>query len=296
MRLSELFEEKYYREHPTDVGRSYWQDLAPHYKTSSQMDAEGKPDFTPETWPPSGADLKRIEGKVMQNPEWLAFYAYFGWRSWTQVTVQKYLDKHKNTFAIYNVPAISYHPNRGSKAEPDHLRVVFDLDGNIVDTGGTYRGELISIPLPGALDLARRYVKQMFTPENKAYMLGRYYVRFGLWRDDERSQNFLASREEGHPVWEKGVSAYHADWEMEEQRWAIGDGINENTLNGTMDGLFSATAKGKRDIFLVQGTELEDDGADGEPLLHNVKMVKRLALDDIYVPGVFDPREDDGYY
>jgi hypothetical protein len=115
-------------------------------------------------------------------------------------------------------------------------------------------------------------------------------VRFGRWRDDERSKNWLASKAQGHDVWELGVSAYHADWDIDEQRWNIGDGINHDTINGTMSSLISDPNK---QIYLVQGRELPTDGEDGEPLLKDVKLVKVLNVKDICFPGVFDPREDE---
>jgi hypothetical protein len=49
----------------------------------------------------------------------------------------------------------------------------------------------------------------------------------------------------------------------------------------------------ERPIFLVTGTELKSEGYDGEPLLHDVKMIKQLHKHDVFVDGVFDRREDD---
>lgn len=289
-----LAEDDYHRR------RRDWSETYPkHYRPSREIEHK----FEISSWPPSNAELHSVERKILQDPEWLAYYVYFGWTSWTQITCRYWFDKHKKQITFYDVPMISEKVPSITKhllsnpevdhdkilVEPDRGIVVFDIHGHVLKDHSMHEGYISSIPLPRAMDMMERYVKKMFTPENLTYMTGRYYVRFGRWNTEERSQNWLATRSQGKPVFEAGVSAYHADWDMDEQRWAIADGINEDTIAGTLASLLYNPNK---KIYLIQGTELDQEGADGEPLLKNVKLVKPLNAVDVYVPGVFDPREE----
>lgn len=265
------------------ISESYdwdWRDISNQH---DPFNREYKPQIE---WPPSEQEIKEIERKVLQDPEWLSYYKRFGWDSWTSISPsQVWFNKNDKTVSFYEVPAITkeWNPNKESGIVPDRVMVKMDLTGNFSIVGEH------DIILPRALDLLKQYIKTTFTSQNLRYMTGRYYVRFGRWHDDERSQNWLATKEQGRPVFEKGVSAYHADWNPEEQRWAIADGINEDTITGTLASLMYNPNK---NIFLIQGTELKEDGADGEPLLHNVKLIKPLKVTDVYVPGIYDPREE----
>lgn len=235
-------------------------------------------------WPLSDSELRDLERTLMQEPLWLAYWEKRGWTNWNEIKSQKYFDKSKNTFSVYDVPAIWYDP-QSKTIKPYDTMVKIDLKNGEMLSGTSDYADL-NVPLPRAVELIKRYTKN-FSGDNLKYLTGRYYVRFGKWREDERSQNFLASTKD-NPVWEKGVSAYHADWDVDEQRWDIGDGINPDTITGTLESLYTSN----REIFLIQGTELPEDGADDEPLLKNVKLVKKIKITDINVPGIFDPRED----
>lgn len=257
-----------------------WRELSNQHSAFNQG---YKPQFE---WPPSEQEIKEIERRVLQDPEWLSYYKRFGWDSWTSVPQnQVFFNKHDKTVTFYDVPAITkeWNPQKEYGIVPDRALVKIDLNENFL-----YNSEH-AILLPRAVDLIKHYVKSTFTSQNLKYMTERYYVRFGRWHNDERSQNWLATKEQGRPVFEKGVSAYHAEWNPDEQRWAIADGINEDTITGTLASLLYNPEK---KLFLVQGTELKEDGADGEPLLRNVKLIKSLKVTDVYVPGIYDPREE----
>jgi len=235
-------------------------------------------------WPLSDSELKELERTLMQEPLWLAYWENRGWTNWNEIKSQKYFDKSKNTFSVYDVPAIWY-DKQSNTIQPHDSIVKIDLNTGEIISGTSDYADL-NIPLPRALGLIKRYTEK-FSGDNLKYLSGRYYVRFGKWREDERSQNFLASTKD-NPVWENGVSAYHAGWDVDEQRWDIADGINEDTITGTLESLYTSN----KEIFLIQGTELKEDGSDGEPLLKNVKLIKKIKITDINVPGIFDPRED----
>lgn len=246
---------------------------------------EYKPDVE---WPPNDEQLKQIERRILQDPEWLAYYKRFGWDSWTSIPKSHYYyDKHNKTISYYDVPSVTseWNVNKPKGLRPDRTLLKIDLNGNIMSGSDKYQ-----VILPRALEQIKAHIKSIFTPQNLRYMSGRYYIRFGRWRDEERSQNYLASREQGKPVYEPGVSAYHADYVPEEDRWAIDESMNYDTITGTLAALLYNPNKR---IFLVQGTEIDEEGADGEPLLHNVKLVKELKVTDVYMPGVYDPREED---
>ena len=292
MRWHHLLAEDNYHDRKRD-----WAEVYPKHYRSSKVEHN----YEVSTWPPSHDELLQVERNILQDPEWLAYYHYFSWLSWNHVVCTRWFDKHKKQMVFYDVPMIAEkystaiaHPDHALVdhrivLEPERGRVVFDIHGNILESVRSYAGHVTGIPLPRAMQLLEHYVKHMFTPENLKYMTGRYYVRFGRWREDELIQNWLATRAQGEPVFEAGVSAYHADWDIDEQRWAIADGINEDTIAGTLASLLYNPNK---KLYLVQGTELKEDGADGEPLLKNVRLVKPLKAVDVYVPGVYDPREE----
>jgi len=242
-------------------------------------------------WPMDAHGIARIEQRILQNPNWLAYWERFDWTSWQWLTCRYWYDKHNQKVAFYEVPCIAYH---NSAVVPDRTSVTYDLKSQSWDPahGLTrhYNGQLTQVIMPSAIHLIKSWIKKNLTGQNLEYLNGRYYVRFGRWREDERSKNWLASKIEGQDVWELGVSAYHADWDIDEQRWNIADGINYDTINGTMNSLISDPNK---QIYLIQGRELPTDGEDGEPLLKDVKLVKVLDVKDICFPGVFDPRQDE---
>lgn len=108
----------------------------------------------------------------------------------------------------------------------------------------------------------------------------RYYIRFGKIPEGDRSRvgaypNWLSQRREDDM--EAGVSVYRAEWSDKKKRWAIYDVGNPSSL----DELLSQ----KRKAWLVTGTELEDDGVDGEPLLSEVQALKELAYSEFYYVG-----------
>lgn len=119
-----------------------------------------------------------------------------------------------------------------------------------------------------------------------------YYIRFGKWPEDERSEvgeAFLRSRawvyaaigEEQEEI-EEGVSVYEATWDETKSRWVIPT-LGSDSYLATLDEIISQ----RREIFLVTGDEV-GTGSDGEPLLRNVKLVKVLEYSDIYNDHIYD--------
>jgi len=244
-----------------------------------------------DKWPLTMPELRELEKTIFQTPSWLAYWERFGWTSWQWMTCNWHYNRNKQTAYFSEVPGIW--SSDGQTVVPERMSLEFDLKAfDWSSERGpvkTLNGQLVEVAMPAAVQLIRRWINQNLSGKNLEYLNGKYYVRFGLWRSDERSKNWLASQHAGHDVWEIGVSAYHAEWDVTEKRWDIGDGIDGDTINGTVASLMT----GRRKIFLVQGRELQQDGADGEPLLKDIKLIKELSITDICFPGVFDPREDD---
>lgn len=259
----------------TQYGKSeYYRDLNPH---RSEKFGEPTSKVKVTSWPPDAQQLREIERQVFQDPEWLQYWAQFGWRSFTS-TSDWWFNKHTKLFVFYNVPEISYFNDALS---PDRRMISMTTDGVVVEDKSQYAH--LHVTLPSALAVCRDVVLKA-QPKLK-FLKGRYYIRFGLWPKNERSRNWLIRDEE---VYEGGVSAYHVDYDLDEDRWAIDPSVNEDTITGTLENLLY----GQRPIYLVQGDEIEEEGADGEPLLHNVRLITQLDRHSVYVPGIFDPRED----
>lgn len=259
----------------TEFGRrEFYRDLISH---RSEKFGSPSSDIAVSQWPPSSQELREIERKVLQDPEWLQYWAHFGWRSFTSTTNWWY-DKHNSEFVFYDVPEVSYF---NDTLAPDHNMVKMDIDGVVTSKKSQYSH--LRVTLPSALAVCRDVVAKA-RPKLR-FLQGRYYIRFGMWPKDERSRNWLIKDEE---VYEKGVSAYHADYDLDDDRWAIDPSVHEDAIGGTLQSLIY----GNKPVYLVQGDEIDEEGADGEPLLHNVKLIAQLDRNSVYVPGIFDPRED----
>lgn len=254
--------------------REFRQELFKHSDPNIYNNPEWQPEIS--KWPLDPAELREVEKQIFQQPSWLAYYARFDWTSW-QNNPSHWYNKNNGLFSFYDVPCISYY---NEIATPDRNLIQLDRDGNIVENT---KFDKITV-LPTALHQCQRVVEK--AREKMKWLNGRYYIRFGLWPKSERSQNFLIR---DRVVLEKGVSAYHVDYDLDEDRWAIDPSVNPDTIAGTMQSLIYSN----RPIFLVKGDEIEEEGSDGEPLLHNVVMIKQLPKGDVYCPGIFDPREDE---
>ncbi len=261
-------------------GRKYYAELQPHFNQNVYREAEFKPEIP--QWPLTPQQFKEVERQVLQNPEWLAFWAKFEWRSWMSPS-NWYYNPHTDIFSFYDVPQISY---IHGKVGPDRGILQIKSNGEI---DHSKRGEYADYFafLPSCIDVCINKVREA-SPKMK-YLKGSYYIRFGMWPQNERSRNWLVR---DRVELEKGVSVYHASYDLEGDRWAIDASVDEAAISGTMQSLIY----GSRPIFLVQGTELKNDGADGEPLLHNVKLIKQLNKKEVYCPGIFDPAEDEEDY
>lgn len=290
MRWNEILNELDYYDDKAD--REHWRELSPHWVNQSEI--QRRPTF--RDWPPTAQQIQQVEREVLQDPEWLAYYARFDWRSFQRVGESNYrFDKNTMCFRFENVPAIWYTPKNikghpeGGLASPDRKTVYMDLNGKLAKNpyrnGKEKYGHLVVI-LPAALYQIRNFaieqgkkVKSML-----GLLTGEYYIRFGRWYENEQSKNYRTGE------MEDGVSVYHAHFDIDEERWEIDPTVDEAAINGTLQSLIYE--RDKR-IFVVQGRELEQTGSDGEPLLKDVKAVKQLAYGDVFVSGMFDPREDD---
>jgi len=108
-----------------------------------------------------------------------------------------------------------------------------------------------------------------------------FYIRFGDVPEGERSEGYIL----GESFQEMGVSVYDADWDKNFLWWDLNLPGGESGP-GTMASLLG----GDRPIYLVQGKQV-GEGADGEPLLRDVKTVKRLNVWDVMSSGIYDPTE-----
>lgn len=236
-------------------------------------------------WPLSKSEFRTVEQQIFQHPEWLGWWARFDWTSWQRPMTNIWFDKNKMQFTFYDVPRI-FHDNREgvpTRTQPDRASLTLDLNLHVVEKPSQY--DDFYAYLPTAVEVCRDYVRDRvkFIRDNIRFLEIPCFIRYGRWRDEERSQNFLASKEEGQEVWENGVSVYNATLDVEHGHWEIDLDVNENTINGTLSSLFYGTKK----IYLVTGKQI-GEGSDGEPLLKNVKLLKELDKKDVKVSGVFD--------
>lgn len=265
-----------------EAGREFWNEVSPHYEGTT-------PEWAPEIpqWPLTPQQMREVERAIFQRPEWIAFWARFDWRDW-HMARKWWFDKNKNVFTFYEVPHINYfvdHPH-WKKAMPHRSMISLTLDGKLIEKKDGYSDAYMV--LPTALEACRAVVRA--AAPKLDWLQGTYFIRFGKWPVDERSVNFLSDKDQdGNHSKEKGVSVFNASYDLQDDRWELGADVDEAAISGTMGSLMA----GHRPRYLVQGTELRATGADGEPLLRNVKLICELPRDMVYCPGIFDPREDD---
>jgi hypothetical protein len=253
-----------------DDKRSFWLEMQPHYRGTG--DAQWSPSFT--SWPPSRQELLSAERQINQHPEWIAYWAKFGWRSWQEAD-NYYYDKRTRRVRFYDVPHIA---NIHGKFSPDRASLEIDLDGNVHERESKYAQ--FYIPMPSAIHACMAVVNKVRA--NLKYLDGEFYIRFGRWREGEQSRNGITGELEA------GVSAYHANYNFDDGMWEIDPTVSEESINGTMNSFFS---RQDQKVFLVQGRELEELGSDDEPLLKDVRLIKKLTMRDVCVPGMFDPAD-----
>lgn len=265
--LSEMTDADY------EEGRRYYQEVQPHLQRNWDDTV-----VESEKWPLNASELRALEREVLQKPEWLARWAYFDWRSF-QVAQRYWYDRTRDAFVFSDVPQFGW---QDGKVTPSRTQLTIFSNGQIKDNASQYSH--LYATLPTAIEACMAVVR-MAQPK-LALMKGVYYIRFGKWdTKTEQSRNGLTKR------MEDGISVYHVNYELDENRWAIDPSVDEAAINGTMQSLIYD--KPYRPAFLVQGDEQERLGSDGEPLLKNVRLIKELHRHDFYVPGMFDPKEDD---
>lgn len=266
--LSEMTDADY------EEGRRFYQEVQPHMQQKW-----GDTTLPCPKWPLNATELRALERQIFQKPEWLARWAYFDWRSF-QVAQRYWYDRHKDVFIFSEVPQVGW---QNGMVTPDRTQLTITSSGQVVERKSEYSH--LYATLPTAIDACMAVVR-MAQPK-LALMKGIYYIRFGKWDSrTEQSRNGLTKE------LEPGVSVYCANYDLDEDRWAIDTGdVSEAAVNGTMQSLIYD--KPYRVAYLVQGDEQEALGSDGEPLLKNVRLIKELHRHDFYVPGMFNPKEDD---
>lgn len=249
-----------------------------------------------KVWPPSPEVIAYLERKIQADPDWLAFYQYFGWNYPIGPKADSDKIHYRNScITIEDVPCL------GRDGGPDHMRIIFDLE-----TGKALRPPLENINydflvpgkywvyLPSALAVATELFQQERTrlAASRQWLVNKYYVRFGFWPANERSEGQIhyGTGEISEPFIENGVSVYEAHWDHRAGRWDLVIPSNSSGW-GTLDMLIASN----REILLVQGDELPEPGADGEPLLRNLKLIKKLGPCDIEIKGTYDPAHDGGF-
>ena len=229
-------------------------------------------------WQGSKLQWQDILPTILENRDWLKFYARLDWNNFNSIGNTPWFDKQKMQFTFYDVPAV-YLDSKERKLFPDREIVKLKINGK--PTTRT----IYSNVLPIALKLCRKYVlsRSKFIRENKDYLDKTVYIRYGDWPEHGKSKNHLVTKETGKDVWENGLSVYHCELDIDAGHWEIELSINEDTISGTLSSLYHSN----RPIYLVAGEEI-GEGSDGEPLLKNVKVLKKLRKDEVKVSGVFD--------
>lgn len=129
------------------------------------------------------------------------------------------------------------------------------------------------------------------------YYGGKLYIRFGKYPKQERSrmglydifpQEIGSMREvdrENKPTFEAGVSAYRTT--LHDGKWRLIDASRRKAkydYRGFNPIIFEDSINAG-DIYLVTGKELNDTGADGEPLLIDIFPIKKLSVNEIILEG-----------
>ena len=111
---------------------------------------------------------------------------------------------------------------------------------------------------------------------------GTYFIRFGDWPKDERSNIWYqpeGSKEDGVSVYEAGI--YNGSDSYFKGKLEILGPHHSAQFVGTLDSFIKEFASGGISAYLVSGNVV-GVGSDGEPLLRNVKKIKKLQCSDLY--------------
>lgn len=141
--------------------------------------------------------------------------------------------------------------------------------------------------------MLREYIRTLLESQQ-----AKQYIRFGLWPENERSKRgAMASTDEDWEDFEEGVSVYDTFWNDKVSKWEIHGG-NMNVTAVTLRNFIGRFKRGTTPAFLVTG-DVIGTGLDGEPLLNNVKKIKELKCEEIYVPELdfgspYNSKEDCG--
>lgn len=198
-----------------------------------------------------------------------------------------------------------YHRNhdtsRGAAWEDDHPVQVEPGDyysmreqlPHYIVTGGRLRDLLrrnriggFYSPVPIKETVFRKWITLCEAPQQ-------LYLRFGNIPENERSKigaapNWIAAQTHHSLEHEHGVSVYWTHFDDETHQWVLDDVGNHTSAAE----LVAQAAEGHRPIYIVTGTELDEQGIDGEPLLRDVKIISTVpSVRDIMIPGVHDGRE-----
>jgi hypothetical protein len=244
--------------------------------------------------------MQQIEDFVNHDKTWLNRLNYFGWRDLNTPPDSFYRnsrffhgsDQSKWRYTFYDVPAIltKGNPQGLYKGDMDRTRLEFDFQTlkPLIRQETAKFNKIMGLKvfptvLKNIIDFMKKDKLQI--EAEKQYHNTTYYIRFGRWREEEQSKNFITNE------MEKGVSCYNASWDTDTKKWTLETDVNPDTITGTLQGLIDGyLEKPTKKIFLVTG-DLVGEGSDEEPLLKNVKAVKELKLSDIQIPDIFDDED-----
>lgn len=103
------------------------------------------------------------------------------------------------------------------------------------------------------------------------------FVRFGEWHPSETSRNYALGGSED------GVSVYDVVWNARAKRWNVKMPPESDNPWGPADTfwtLLKEAETGADPIFIVRG-DVWGVGHDGEPLLRNIKIERKITARDV---------------
>lgn len=103
------------------------------------------------------------------------------------------------------------------------------------------------------------------------------FIRFGEWHPTERSRNYARGGTED------GVSVYDVAWRSKEKRWDVRMPTEADNPHGPEDTFWTLLKKaeaGEDPVFILKG-DVVGVGHDGEPLIRNIRVVKKVDPKDL---------------
>lgn len=227
--------------------------------------------------------LKQVEKTILNDPDTKQHIKKLGWDTFSDAEINKHINisfKQRNNIdsliiRFDDVPAIwvddphkeERDPNTPLIGEMWKTILMFDSEGNNISGISDYE-KYIEV-FPTIYNRIKRYVDNYIKKihNNKDKLSQQYYIRFGTIPKNEISMNYATNQPE------KGVSVYYAEWNIDKNKWEI----EENEENQST---YSDLLNSYRNIFLVTGKRV-GFGSDNEPLIKDIKVVKKLSNNEI---------------